>query len=205
MTRPASLLRASALALVFGATRAVAQDAVVDPFAKLDPASRYAIELMIDSAKTAGLPDDALRSRALEGIAKKADSKKIVTLVRTRLGHLRDARALLGPVGPDDLKAAAAVLEAGVKPEQLAPFKNPPPKRSLVAPLTVMGDLVTRGVPKDEASSAIVKLWQGGAEESDFMGLFHGVESDILQGLNPGAALRNRVRDFPGRAPLKTP
>jgi hypothetical protein len=193
-------MRGAAVLIACLATRAAAQ--VSDPFVKLDPASRYAVESMIDSARVAGLPWKVLRSRTLEGIQKKVDSRTIANAVRERFIHLRDARAVLGGVDDDELAAAAEVLEGNrVKPEQLVPFRNPPRDRSPLLALTVLGDLVTRGVPREEALSAITKFWQGGAKDDDFMGLFRGVESDILQGLNPGAALQNRIREFPGRAP----
>jgi hypothetical protein len=93
------------------------------------------------------------------------------------------------------------LLEAKLKPEQLAPFKNPPRGRSLTSAFTVLGDLVTKSIPAEEASSAIFKLWQGGAGDADFMGLFRSVEGDILQGLNPGTALQNRMRETLGSKP----
>jgi hypothetical protein len=199
VSRFPSLVRSAAVLVVCLATHAAAQGS--DPFSKLDPASRFTIEAIIDSARVAGLPAKVLRLRALEGIAKNVDNRKIVAAVRERFAHLKDARAVLGPVDDDELAVAAEVLEAKVKPEQLLPFRTASRGRSPLLALTVLGDLVTRGVPRDEAMSAITKYWQGGAGDADFMGLFRGVESDILQGLNPGAALQNRVREFPGRAP----
>ena len=156
---------------------------------------------MIDSARVAGLPSKYLWSRAAEGVAKKADSRDIVNAVRQRFIHLKDARAILGQATDDELCAAADLLEAKVKPEALLPFRNPARDRSPLLAFTVLGDLVTRGVPRDDALSAISRFWMSGARDADFMGLFQGVQSDILQGLNPGAALQNRVREFPGRAP----
>ena len=44
---------------------------------------------------------------------------------------------------------------------------------------------------------------QDGAGEAEFTGLFRRVEGDILRGLNPGAALQNWMREYPGRAPPK--
>ena len=171
-----------------------------DPFARLDARSRYAIEAMIDSAGVQGLPADALRSLALQGIQKGAPSRVIVDAVRRLFGNLREARAILGPVNNEDLKAAAGVLEiTNVKPAVLAPFKDPPKGRSLATALTVLGDLLTRGVPRDDASSAVVGLWKDGAGEAEFTGLFRRVEGDILRGLNPGAALQNWMREYPGR------
>ena len=180
-----------------------AQD--VDPFThaltEFDAGTRFSIEAIIDSARAAGLPLKGLKSIVLEGRAKKADNKKIIGALERRLYFLREARSALGPITDEDLEAGASVLGAGVKPADLTPFRNAPKGRPLAPALIVLGDLVTRGVPRDDASSAIVKLWQRGAGEAEFMGLFRGVESDILSGLNPGAALQNQIRESPGRAP----
>jgi cytochrome c1 len=200
VSRFPSLVRGAALLVGVLATHAAAQAS--DPLGKLDPTHRFAVESMIDSARAAGLPWKILWSRALEGIAKNVDSRSIVRAVRERFTHLKDASAVLGSVGDDELGAAAELMEGTkIKPEQLLPFRNAIRSRSPLYAFTVLGDLITRGVPRDEALSAIAKYWQGGAGDADFMGLFRGVESDILQGLNPGAALQNRVREFPGRAP----
>jgi hypothetical protein len=62
---------------------------------------------------------------------------------------------------------------------------------------------MARGVPTEDASSAISKLWQDGADDATFVSLWNNVQSDILRGLNPGTALQNRIREAPssGRAP----
>ncbi len=175
----------------------VAQES--DPFGRLDPTSRFAVELVIDSANVLGLPSDYLRSTALHGIALRADGRRIVEAVRRNFGYLKTARAALGPASPEELKGAASVLAAGAKPAQLAPFKAGQKDRSELQAFTVWADLMTRGVSSDEASSAIAKLWQDGADDAMFEGLFKSVQSDILKGLNPGAALQNRIRETPSR------
>ncbi len=100
-----------------------------------------------------------------------------------------------------ELTAAAAVLEAGAKPTQLATFKNKPRGRSDLQALTVWADLMTRGVPGEDASSAITRLWEDGVDDATFVSLWNNVQSDILRGLNPGTALQNRIREAPGRPP----
>jgi hypothetical protein len=172
-----------------------------DPLLRLDPNSRFAVELMIDSASAAQLPTHPLLSRALEGINRRVDGKKIVDAVRKELGYLRTARSVLGGVPDDELIAAAAVVEAGGKPAQLTVFRARHKDRSDLAAFTYWADLITRGVPSEDASSAITKLWQDGADDATFFSLWKSVQADILQGLNPGAALQNRVRETPGRAP----
>jgi hypothetical protein len=177
-----------------------------DPLIRLDANSKFAVELILDSAKVEKLPTQPLMSRALEGIAKKADGKKIVDAVRKELGYLRTARSVLGGVPDDELTAAAGVIEVGAKPAQLAVFRTRHKDRNDLAAFTYWADLITRGVPPEDASSAIAKLWQDGADDATFYSLWKSVNSDILQGLNPGAALQNRIRESPGRAPTsKTP
>jgi hypothetical protein len=55
-------------------------------------------------------------------------------------------------------------------------------------------------VPSEDAFSAITKLWQDGADDETFYSLWTNVQADISQGLNPGTALQNRIREAPGRA-----
>ena len=196
---PTAVVAASwAVALVIGGTSAArAQDP--DPLSKLDNNSRFAIELLMDSAETAGLPTKPLLSMALEGISRHIDDRQIVGAVRKQLGYLRVAQAELGPVAEDELTAAAAVLRLGAKPGELRPFRDRQRGRSDLAAFTYWADLISRGVPSPDASSAITKLWQNGADDATFDSLWRSVTSDILQGLNPGTALENRIRETPGR------
>src|SRR4051794_13785455 len=91
---------AAGVLVVFGAMPAAGQDPS-DPLVRLDATSRFAVEAIIDSAFAAGLPGAALRSKALEGISKKADNRAIVGAVRAGFLNLKTARATLGGV-PDE-------------------------------------------------------------------------------------------------------
>ena len=190
------LARAGALVL-FSALPIVAQD--VDPLAKLETKDRFAIDLMIDSAKMASLPSNPLRLMALQGIAKRADGRKIVDAVRKQLNFLRTAREVLGPVDDEELTAGASVLSAGAKPAQLQIFRPRKKGRNDLQAFVVWTDFLERKVPSDDAFSAITKLWQDGADDETFYSLWTNVQSDISQGLNPGTALQNRIREAPGR------
>lgn len=194
---------AAALALAAAPALLRAQSAEPDRLARLDVGSSYAITLLIDSANTAGLPGRVLRLKAYEGIAKKADGRQIVAAVRRLLIALRVARAQLGDVDDDELAAGAAVVEAGAKPAQLSVFRARIKNRSDLQALTTWASLMAREVPTEDASSAISKLWQDGADDATFVSLWNNVQSDILRGLNPGTALQNRIREAPssGRAP----
>ena len=193
---------AAAFALAVAAPIALrAQDAELDRLVRLDVGSRYSIHLMMDSADAEGLPAKALRSKAYEGIAKKADGRQIVGAVRRELIALRVARVQLGDVDDDELMAAAAVVEAGVKPTQLSAFRTRAKNRSDLEALTIWASLIWRGVPTEDASTAISKLWLDGADDATFQSLWNNVQADILRGLNPGTALQNRIREAPGRTP----
>jgi hypothetical protein len=202
VARHARCTAAAALALAVAAPVVLrAQDSEPDRLTRLDVGSRYSIQLLMDSANTENLPVKALRSKAYEGMAKKADGKQIVAAVRRELVALRVARAQLGDVDDDELMAAAAVIEAGAKPPQLAAFRARAKNRSDLEAFTIWASLIWRGVPTEDASSAISKLWLDGADDATFESLWNNVQSDILRGLNPGTALQNRIREAPGRAP----
>lgn len=172
-----------------------------DRMAKLDAKTRAVVELLLDSAAAEGLPTQPLRSIAYLGITRKADGRQIIAAVHRKLALLRVARSALGRTDEQELDAASAVLGAGAKPAQLAVFKNRQRDRSDLRAFAVWADLIQRGVPGEDASSAISHLWEDGADDATFVSLWNNVQSDILRGLNPGTALQNRIREAPGRPP----
>jgi len=170
--------------------------------AKLDPASRRQIEALFDSAARASLSPDLLLMKTLEGIAKGRPGPQIVAGVRHHFEALKQARTALGAdVKMEELLAAAGAVHAGVTPAAITRLRSSRIGKEITVPLVVLGDLVSRGVPTDDASSAIIQLSQGGALDSDFRGLWRGVEQDIVSGVPPAAALDRRAREIPGRAP----
>jgi hypothetical protein len=190
---------AVALALVaIPSLRANAQER--DPLARLEPRVRYAVDLLLDSARLAGLPVAPLESKALQGIAKKADDRRILFQVRNVFRQLKEASGALGPrATQDELTAAAGALSAGITTAELAQLARARHEKQLTVPLVVLADLITRGVPRDTASFTISQLWQRGAADEDFLGLWRGVERDIVSGTDPGVALLNRAREIPSR------
>jgi hypothetical protein len=81
-------------------------------------------------------------------------------------------------------------------------FRPTAPGRSPTRALVYLSDLISarHGVPRDDAVAAFAKLWKDGAGDSDFDGLWRGIDQDILSGVNPKAALQNRVRSLPARS-----
>ncbi|HEX8725099.1 MAG TPA: hypothetical protein VF737_06930 [Gemmatimonadaceae bacterium] len=173
-----------------------------DPLAKLDSASRRVVQALIDSAKTEGLPDQPLVSKAQEGVSKHAAGPLIARVVRTVFLSLREARAVLGErANRDELTAGAAALQAGIPATAIIDLRQAGHGKSITVPLVVMADLVSRGVPRDTASRAILQLWMQGAGEADLMGLSQSVGQDILSGAAPADALLSRARKVPIRLP----
>jgi hypothetical protein len=192
---------AAALAFVALAAPALAQQDP-DPIAGLDPASRHAVEALLDSARAEGLPTQPLISKTQEGVSKHAPGKLIASVVRTVFLSLREARTTLGPLATrDELTAAAGALQAGIPSAAIADLRDARRGKPVTVPLVVLADLVTRGVPRDTASRAILQLWAGGAGDADFLGLWRGVEQDIVSGAAPADALLTRAREIPVRLP----
>lgn len=179
---------------------ALAQDS--DPLARLDPTVRYAVGVLLDSARHANLPTAPIESKVLEGLSKRIHSRRILAAAKGVYESLRQARGALGATAtPDELSAAASVLRVGVSSAELASLARAKREKPLTVPLVVLADLVTRGVPRDTASQTIFQLWQRGAGDEDFYGLWRGVERDIVSGTAPGVALLARAREIPSRAP----
>lgn len=177
----------------------------LDPLSPLEPQYRRSVELILDSARVAGLPTGPIESKALEGISKRANDRQILLRVRDVYHSLVRARAALGPTAnAAELTAGANALRVGISAVELAHLASTRSGKELTVPLVVLSDLVTRGVPRDTASQTIFQLWQRGAADDDFLGLWRGVERDIVSGTDPGIALMNRAREVPPRGPPPT-
>jgi hypothetical protein len=205
-----TLFRSTAVAVALLAGTLSAQDSrdrAADPLSKLDPKTRYAVEMLLDSARLAGLPYGPLESKALEGISKRASGNDILFAVRKVLRSLREARTALGAaVTAEEITAGSHALRAGVSVAELSRLASARNGRaSLSVPLIVLSDLVSRGVARDTASLTINQLMQHGAADDDFLGLWRSVERDIVSGTDPGVALLNRARQLPTRGPPSGP
>jgi hypothetical protein len=197
--------RVAALLTLTLASTSAAQES--DPLVRLSPTVRYAVEVLLDSARLAGLPTQPLESKALEGLSKRQDDRRILFAVRNVFRSLRDARSALGPAAHEsELTAAAHAIRIGVTNAELSQLARSRKGKPVTIPLVVLVDLVTRGVPRDTASQTILQLWQRGVADDDFYGLWRGVERDIVSGADPGAALLNRAREIPNRpSPVQPP
>lgn len=178
---------AAALAAAAAAPPALAQDSRLA--GRLDPATRAAVEAVVDSARRRGLPTEPLVDKALEGASKRAPGPRIVAALRTLASDLALARDALGERTPEpDLVAGAGALRAGARPEALRELRQARRDQPVTVPLAVLSDLVARGVPPDTAAAVVVALARRGAGDRDFGELERGVARDIEAGASPAAA-----------------
>lgn len=189
---------ALAVVLNAGAAAAVAaQDRALPE--RLTPTSRAALEHLIDSARTAGIPAVPLYDKVSEGVLKGADDDRIVRAVRTLVRELSDARAVLGAsAGLPLLSAGASALHAGVSQADLRRIAKPsgaaPDPGTLTTALVTLVDLVAKRVPVALATSSIQSLVDRRASDRQFTELRSGVEQDILAGRAPDASVSARIK-----------
>jgi hypothetical protein len=195
MTR--KILSFSALCLVSVASSGRAQMPTLP--ARLGPETRVAIERLIDSARTAGLPVAPLADRAAEGVLKGGDDQIILFAVRTLARELGDARAILGTASDVAvLTATASALHAGASGADLRrlarPSGNAPDPHTLAMAFVTLTDLVAKHIPPTAATTAIGELLKRRATDDQFVVLRSEVEQDIRSGAAPEAALTKRIR-----------
>jgi hypothetical protein len=176
------------IALTFAA-RGSAQD---PRLARLDAETRAAVAAILDSASAAGLPQEPLIDRALEGATKGAPGPIIIGAVRRLAADLGRARAVLrADATPAELEAAAAALRSGATPAAIARLRAERGDRALTVPLAVLADLVASGVPPDTAARAVVALAEQGDDR--LVAFRQAVDRDIALGAPPATAASVRL------------
>jgi hypothetical protein len=173
---------------------------------RLDPAVAAEVMHITDSARLAGLPSEPLLDKALEGVSKHADDRRIVQAVRGLAQRLGAARAALGPAASEsDLVAAAGALYQGVPPTDLTRLRAVRNGQPIALPLVVLTDLIERGVPKATATSVVMDVARTGAGDAAFVALRQEVEQDITAGAPPAIAAATRARGTISGIPVRTP
>ena len=208
--RPKRVLSVGVIVVVLALVAAVAFAADERLRARLDPETAAAVEEIIEGARHKGLPVEPLVARALEGASRQAPAARIVAGVRSLAADLETARDVLGPGSSSaELVAGATALSAGVRADTLSRLRIARPQGSLVVPLVVLTDLVTRRVPVETASAAVVAATRAQVRDRT-MKLRQRIDRDIRSGASPGSATiartRSLVRTFeppatPGRVP----
>lgn len=154
---------------------------------------RTQLATLADSIERAGLPAAPLLDKALEGLSKGADDRRIMLAVREVAVDLGVARAALGTASEAELSAAVAALRAGAGPDGIASLRRALPGRNLVVPLSVLASVMVDGAP---AASAIVAVTAAAQQRTDGGVLAYGraVSHDIAGGVTPATALKSSLR-----------
>lgn len=162
---------------------------------RLDPATGDEVWKIAEAARKQGVPYEPLLLTAVEGASKHAPPERIIAAVRERYAALSAAKEALGVEStPGEISAGAGALMSGVSADTLARLRKMRPKGSLLVALVVLADLVTRRVPVETASSALLHASRMGAKDDDLLRLRSRVESDIKKGVSPAAATMSRLQ-----------
>jgi hypothetical protein len=177
-------IRINALILcvaVLGANAAPAQTPAKDPSDRLrevlpaDVAAR--VLATIADARAHNLPAQALAQRALKFAAKGVDPDAIAKSIADQEDRMERARDALDKVrsrnaSDDEIEAGAEALRKGVNGSDVSELaKSAPSGRSLAVPLFVIGNLVDRGLPSDEALARVLARLQARASDAEIANL----------------------------------
>lgn len=177
-----------------------------DFISRLDAVTLAAVQPLLDAATRDSLPVQTLQSKVLEGLAKNVRSGQIAQVVAGLADEFRSARSALRTGLPSqalvdgEVVAAAMAARQGIGFDALqALWESRPNGGSLEVPVTVLSELVRRGIPVEEAVTLMthvvrtsVPLWLA----AQIPGKFDGA---LGSGVPPAAALVEalRVLDIP--------
>jgi hypothetical protein len=160
-----------------------------------DDATRDRVRAFIEAAQRRGTPTEPLIARALEGVAFKADAKRIEKAMVDLEKRLRRAHDLLGRNSTVDEIAAAADALANKIPERaITDLRRAAPNRSITVELGVLTELVLRGASPKDAAKMVRDLMAHGATGAQLTALNEAVQQDVALGVSPIDALQVRGR-----------
>lgn len=193
---------ALALAVIVCApTVGAAQDATLR--ARVDAETLAMVTPVLEAAVRDSLPVAPLRAKILEGAAKNRPAGMIAQVVGRLSDDLRATRSTLRTrlpavaIGGEELTAAALARQQGVPDDALVELWNArPPGQSLEIPVTVLAELVRRGVPAAGASALMRHVLDAGVpldRAAQIPGRFDGA---ARPGVGPPEALERALRDL---------
>lgn len=186
---------------------ALAQAPAADPSARLrevlpaDVADR--VLATIAEARAQNLPAPAitaLENRALKFASRGVPAPDVERAVREHALRMRDARSAIETgrgqsAAGDEIDAAAEAMRQGVDGAAVrALAKSTPSGRSLAVPLFVIGSLVERGLPSDQALARVQERLTARASDRDLERLAR----ENGRGRPEGAGQGMRPTDRPG-------
>jgi hypothetical protein len=195
-------LRLVVLLATLAVGQASAQDARLQE--RLAPDLVRRVTTVVDSAAAEGLPTEPLVQKALEGAAKGAAPDRIMAAVSSLHAAMGRARSAIGaPADDQEIVVGALWLRAGGPPDALTRLKQRAGRRSVAVAITVMTDLVERGVSPADAVGGLDRLLGTGLPDADLLQVRDRVARAVLDGDPAGGALQGELSRLapPGREP----
>lgn len=160
------------------------------------------VSTLADQVSEAGIPDEALFNKALEGMAKRVPPARLFPAIQAYAGRLGDARGALGPAATIPLLVAGAdALQRGVSSDALRSLDRDR-GRSPTA-ILVLAELVESGVPVDRALAVLRAAMAQQTREDRILNIPARIRSMIRDGTAPTDAA-DRIRRLLGNAGGKT-
>ena len=158
----------------------------------------------VEAARARALPDQAVANLALEGVAKGRSGEEVLTAVEALVGDLTVAQDALSAAGrsPEagEVEAAAAAMRMGVDGTAISELaRSQPSGRSLAVPILVMGSLIDRGLPSDEALAQVAARLGEQADDAALVSDMAAMGRGMAQGGMPaqlGPALASGLAGF---------
>ena len=164
---------------------------------RFDAATYATLKTIIDSARKAKLPVKLIEDNALEGASSGASGDTIVAAVRQFTKQLVVAQTTLGlAASAAEMRAAVGAIDARVPTGDLKRIRRAAPGRPITVALTVLSDIVGRGVPISTSSDLVVSLLSHRVKDADIYTFDRWVRQDIEKGANPATAAAARANGF---------
>ena len=183
----------------------VAQQDPVEKLGEVLP-DRVADEVvaLVTDAISRGLPGEAIANRALEAVAKGRSGAEVSAAARAFAQDLAEARGALAGAGraadASEIEAAATAMSMGVDGDEVSRIAEESPSgRSLAVPLAVIGALVNRGLPADEAIAAVLSRLEQLANNTELVEMPGEAGRMLAEGMRPaevGLALASSRAGF---------
>jgi hypothetical protein len=216
-------------ALVVAAVLAMPYPCAAQATAAAD--ERQALMRLTDEAGAKGLPVAPLANKIREGLAKRADSKRIELVVRQMMTHLETADRLVREIEPalsgagreTAVTLLAESLGTGITPEQVrelrdqtqAPGRPPASAESLASAAKGLSSIRDARLPIGEGSAVMAEAVRHGFRSHEVLDLGREIkrrERDYREGRASLSALRDAIARgerpdqlFPGPRPAVSP
>lgn len=164
------------------------------------PAVSARIDDVLASARKAGVPEDVLVTKALEGAAKGVSGPRVVDALQAYSKRLETANRLLGGSPRTSvLVAAADALEKGVDPVAIRDVGRAAGGDPLA--LVVLGDLNEARVPTAQAVEVVREALSQGKRGDGLLDISAEVRRNIREGKPPGQAAQAVTQALKGGGP----